>query len=1395
MAQVSTIVQLGHEKPITELAYGAGGRMLASTDGHNIKLWDVATGMEFRTLYIGEGQVFPIRRLQFLGGKTSPTLVYLYDDKLIYQDALSDKILEESQLQKTRKDTLDPWKQLENKYPARFTDAAQLQKYFDELRALENRQNEMWKRLRDSKPYQAFAHTPDGQFRLTRTIELFTKDEYKRRKSEADDIANANKRIEKKNKDRLRKNLPPLKPREVPAVPEVNEQKTELAIWKTKEGEPFLRIGLSNSEVPVRGGNNDPLYCTPDGQLALENGHLYSLMKGKPYTGKAIAKLQLAMGDNERPVYISENSKFLVTAETDTNGKCWIAGFSLAQAYQQALRKSKEKEILLDTVLLLRPAWRVASAPVCQLIGSLDTNRFMCLYFDFRMDMRQYATGQADSTSLSRVSRTGEALGLNKIKCLAINPYSQSLATVSYGDAQKNMGIQVWDLASGFMARSMGSHIAPVKFKALRLDSLTLSSAEYEHQYRKVPHNPFGILESVDYALGFRHLSLQSGDENRVFAPSGSIQSGDGRASYFADSNQIEIAVYNKKMPLVNSGRVTEFRISKNLKRATGVRNDTIMVWDAATGALLGSFKPEGSTEQVIFDSSDEIVACKKDGSISYLTPTGSEKARLPKPKGAGMVRALRVGNKIAWGHLNGTLNHSAIEKTLAPPGKMPMGTHPLAGGLKGRGRFGKPGFGMGGMGNPLETFRQVQQKIEEVKAIQADVEKSIRFVAEAMADDGAFPESEYDRIDISPDGKKLACWRGTGSEIYYYNQNRPGFKPEEPEKMILGEYLLRHETYRHAYQTLEQHKGNPLFDWSRTRILDQADRDKLAKQSVISENWTQMAVLTDPNGRGGKKYTIYQLDTQSHFTIHEKYLPVGQPYLSPSGRWMAASTRGDKFQIIRVWDLANKVVHRTFIGHSGALMFSKDERFLISSGNDRQIKIWDLHTENRMESRPLFSYIGLKGSDDFIIYTAEGYYYTSKGSVESIAFQHGEKAYPFEQFDLTFNRPDLVLRKIAALGGRVDEAQIESFYNAYLLRLQTLGVTEQETKAGAGFVAPPQLQIVSKETLPETTPEPTIALTVQASQSPEGSPIHALEVYVNGSPLPAADVAGFTGARPEKTIRIHLSRGINKIKVRATNTRGVHTLFETYIVQHVDTGRKMPTIFLVGIGATHSTTLPLTNLHQDLVDVIAAFRAHQHGKYNLVVDTLFEKRAGAGAIKAVGSRLRQHVSAHDAVIVFYSGHGLSRGSKEVELGVYDSTAGATRVKMPFTELENLMKDLPSRKKMLLVNACHSGEYNARPEVFSRMKDLFLTLNRGTGTNVLVSCENPQFSRYKGLDPALAKNSWFGATVLNGLKEPAFGGNPTVFQLSNYLRKQATEEQKPNARVLAIDSDFKLFYE
>ena len=72
-------------------------------------------------------------------------------------------------------------------------------------------------------------------------------------------------------------------------------------------------------------------------------------------------------------------------------------------------------------------------------------------------------------------------------------------------------------------------------------------------------------------------------------------------------------------------------------------------------------------------------------------------------------------------------------------------------------------------------------------------------------------------------------------------------------------------------------------------------------------------------------------------------------------------------------------------------------------------------------------------GQEDYVIVDTHGEYAASKYGIEGVAFRISNQVYPFEQFDLYRNRPDLVLKAI----GSENNTLIAAYNRAFLRRLQ----------------------------------------------------------------------------------------------------------------------------------------------------------------------------------------------------------------------------------------------------------------------------------------------------------------------------------------------------------------------
>ena len=93
-------------------------------------------------------------------------------------------------------------------------------------------------------------------------------------------------------------------------------------------------------------------------------------------------------------------------------------------------------------------------------------------------------------------------------------------------------------------------------------------------------------------------------------------------------------------------------------------------------------------------------------------------------------------------------------------------------------------------------------------------------------------------------------------------------------------------------------------------------------------------------------------------------------------------------------------------------------------------MRIWNL--QSGKEQAALIAL----GHEDFVAVTADQYYRASNTRIKGVSFRVKGQLYPFEQFDLRFNRPDIVLTRL----GLAPQELIQSYRLAYEKRLRENG-------------------------------------------------------------------------------------------------------------------------------------------------------------------------------------------------------------------------------------------------------------------------------------------------------------------------------------------------------------------
>ncbi|MFZ4059291.1 MAG: caspase family protein, partial [Ferruginibacter sp.] len=358
-------------------------------------------------------------------------------------------------------------------------------------------------------------------------------------------------------------------------------------------------------------------------------------------------------------------------------------------------------------------------------------------------------------------------------------------------------------------------------------------------------------------------------------------------------------------------------------------------------------------------------------------------------------------------------------------------------------------------------------------------------------------------------------------------------------------------------------------------------------------------------------------------------------------------------------------------------LSLSYDGKLLASAGMDSKLHLFDALTGKRKVS------IYLPLDKQVLIADEDGHYLASKNTLEAILFTYNNNAYGFDQFDLQYNRPDIVLNTI----GRADTSLIKSYYAAYKKRLSKLNIEEN---ASAAEVHLPLVRLKDKYDLQTITTEQQFDLNIECYDS--RFPIQSLQVIVNNTPLlglNGKDMSGLKSKSIVQKITVPLSTENNSIKVYCTNSQGVTSLKESFEVFSKYKPTQPVKNYFIGIGISHYTdsNMNLRYAAKDVRDLAIMFDRFYN---NLTIDTLIDENATRENILAIKEKLKQS-TVNDRIILAVTGHGLLSDSLDFYYATYDVDFKHPEKRgLKYEWLEDLLSDIPARKKLMLIDACHS---------------------------------------------------------------------------------------------------------
>lgn len=495
--------------------------------------------------------------------------------------------------------------------------------------------------------------------------------------------------------------------------------------------------------------------------------------------------------------------------------------------------------------------------------------------------------------------------------------------------------------------------------------------------------------------------------------------------------------------------------------------------------------------------------------------------------------------------------------------------------------------------------------------------------------------------------------------------------------------------------------------------------------------------------------------------------------------------------------------------------VFSVDSKFAITTNESGEIALYHLEHKSKAASMALI------GENEFITYTPDFYYTSSKGAAKAIAFKSNNQVLPFEQLELRYNRPDIVVGRL----GYAENKLIASYKAAYEKRIKRLGFTEEDLNAEI------ELPVVSIDITKVPLETDQKSLTFDFSATDKKSLIKKINVYVNDVPVfGSKGMEVNPSSQLSKSISLELSGGLNEIKVTAVNQNGQESLPTSFEVQYTaDFDR--PDLYLVSIGVSEyqQSKNNLAFAAKDATDLVNTLKESNAYK-NVNVKLLTNQEATDENIKAVRSFIQQ-ARVDDVVIVFIAGHGVLDDTYTYYFATNNMDFNnPSNGGLSYEALEAIIDGITCRNKILMMDTCHSGELDAEDveeakadvksvgsvafrstgsivklkensfgleNTLELSKALFGDMKKGTGATVISAAGGTEFAA-EGVNSA---NGLFTSCFIKGLTTRMADWNRdrsyTVSEIQNYVSEQviliSNGKQVPTSREENIKNDFRVY--
>ena len=547
----------------------------------------------------------------------------------------------------------------------------------------------------------------------------------------------------------------------------------------------------------------------------------------------------------------------------------------------------------------------------------------------------------------------------------------------------------------------------------------------------------------------------------------------------------------------------------------------------------------------------------------------------------------------------------------------------------------------------------------------------------------------------------------------------------------------------------------------------------------------------------------------------------------SPSGKYILSCS--DDGNVI-VWDAftgKSLKVMKASEGRISNCYMNEDETLLLSIGfDDHFATLWDFSS-----AKAICQKITTYNGEEFIKLPNSLYYMCSKEISKSLHYVTPTlKIIGFDQLDPIYNRPDVVLDSISRYIKAIDHKIIQLYRDAFRKRLNRIGLSVNQIERKD--ISIPIGEIKNSTTVKYLNNSGTIKLDIHAEDNKYA--LLKMNVIINEVPIYGTKGISFKDNliyKIDTSLQIWLGIGLNKIQISITNSIGLENYKYSVYVNYEPLNKiKTPRTHYIGIGIDSFVNAD-NNLSFCVKDVIE-LGDKISGQITTNKKILINRDVSLESMKKLKKYFMDSTDINDRVIISCSSHGLLDSNRNFYLATYDTKFIEPEKKaISYEILEDLLDNIPARKKMLLIDACNSGEndimenemeirnetdkingklfesnsrkfkvsdFKQSNSSFDLMNDLFVNVKNNTGA-VIISAAGGQEDALEGVlvNGQKIKNGIFTYSVMEFLKKTVkYPDMQTVNQLKKYVEKRVVQiskgRQRPMSRQETKEVDWRI---